>query len=326
MVKVVYKHVDKRGSFIAFWREDGGEFKIFQSDFTSDGVKVFMVNEWTDSDEYRKYKEVNQNIFDDDINAAVYFMEKDNYFSTESPIDKNAVVKSSIEPGVYYPRIWRGSYVYSSSYDPIPPAEYGKNFTQSTVAADSLLEYLSEIFRYIEPSIENFSAYGHKIRELIILSCTEIESMWRAVLRENSTKYNESYRFTTNDYVLLKRPLRLNEWSLSMCDYPELGEFSPFSDWSKTNPTKSLWWYDAYNAVKHDREEEFRRATLENLINAMAALHILTIAQWGPRVYGVFQQGKSPFALRSIPSFVDEIYLPNFDCDERFHPVKYFNQ
>ena len=43
----------------------------------------------------------------------------------------------------------------------------------------------------------------------------------------------------------------------------DMGELAPFALWEEARPTGSLAWYDAYNAVKHDRERNFSRATLE---------------------------------------------------------------
>jgi hypothetical protein len=41
-----------------------------------------------------------------------------------------------------------------------------------------------------------------------------------------------------------------------------------------------MWWYSAYNATKHDRHNEFVRANLENLLNAVSGLVALLSAQF----------------------------------------------
>jgi len=64
-----------------------------------------------------------------------------------------------------------------------------------------LLERLGDILLYIEPSPKSLQSYSHKIRELLILTCTAIESVWQSYLRLAG---NPPDRPTTNDYVKLK--------------------------------------------------------------------------------------------------------------------------
>jgi hypothetical protein len=115
---------------------------------------------------------------------------------------------------------------------------YGYRYTQSAVAAASLFDQLVEIFRHVEPSTSNYLTYGHKIRELLLLACTEIESEWRAVLEENTRKESWRQRYSTTDYVRVGEPLHLGDYSVDLTDYGHLGSFAPFDKWSDVAPTK----------------------------------------------------------------------------------------
>jgi hypothetical protein len=75
--------------------------------------------------------------------------------------------------------------------------------------------------------------------------------------------------------------MRLDEWELSLISYPDYPPIRPFSGWSSSAATKSLDWYDAYNAVKHDREANLRRATFGNVLKAAAASIAMGAAQFG---------------------------------------------
>jgi hypothetical protein len=103
----------------------------------------------------------------------------------------------------------------------------------------------------------NFEAYGHEIRNLLILAATEVEAHWKGVLRANSQRAD-----TTADYVKLLPAMKLNEYAVKLPFYPWLDAVKPFKGWSNSKTTQSLAWYDAYNAVKHDRETEFEKGTL----------------------------------------------------------------
>lgn len=143
-----------------------------------------------------------------------------------------------------------------------------------------LVEQLSRLLRVVFPENHNLDVYGYEIRNLIILACTEVEAQWRGVLRMNH--YNGSQgRFSTNDYVKLLAPLKLTEYQVSLPLYPQIPLISPFVGWDQQKPTQSLSWYEAYNAVKHDRENEFPQAKLRYAIDAVVACAVMLQAQYG---------------------------------------------
>ena len=173
------------------------------------------------------------------------------------------------------------------------------------IQEEILIETLESIFRNIHPHENNFDVFGHQIRNLIILATTEIESSLTAILQANSIAPLSQY-FTTRDYVRLKKVLRLAEFEVSLSHYPWLRSFSPFRDWSDAQPTKSLKWYDAYNKIKHDRETKFQEAKLLHAVNAIIAVHILLVSQFGN--WGAY----SPyFKFSREPRWSrEELYIP----------------
>ena len=143
-----------------------------------------------------------------------------------------------------------------------------------------LIEMLEVVFMSVHPHENNFEVYGHQIRNLLILATTEVESSFTAILQANGIcPINHSY--TTNDYVCLNNILKLTEYEVALTHYPWLQNFSPFNNWDATKPTKSLSWYNSYNKIKHNREAEFQEAKLLHSINAIIAVHLLLIAQFG---------------------------------------------
>lgn len=133
----------------------------------------------------------------------------------------------------------------------------------------------------------------------------------RGVISANTPGFAASTVLKTSNYVKLLPLLRLNEWSVALDGYVDYKLISPFADWSASMPTKSLSWYNAYNEVKHDREGNFEKATLEHLIDAMAAIHIIQAAQWGPSIYSEpLQKEFSPFRLGHLPApDITQLYI-----------------
>ena len=200
--------------------------------------------------------------------------------------DEKAFVihRMALPPGAYYPRIARPNDQHaleapgycnelrSNSYEMI----------SSLSQLRSLVAMLDDVFQTVHPTMANLDCFGSGIRNLILLACTECEAQWRAVLKANDyTARGKSGRLTTEDYVKLLPAMRLDEYRVSFSHYPWLQTIAPFEGWDPSRPTRSLDWYDGYNAVKHDREVAFAHASLRNAIKSVAATWVMIAAQFG---------------------------------------------
>lgn len=137
-----------------------------------------------------------------------------------------------------------------------------------------LIQKLQDILLYVEPSSEGLKTYSHKIRELLILSCTELESSFKA--------YKFGKNMGMNDYIKILDFVDLSKHKLSLVGYANPYKCCPFKNWDKKEPTKSLKWYDAYNQVKHNKSDSFHLANLENCIDAIAANIVLFAIRYSP--------------------------------------------
>ena len=48
---------------------------------------------------------------------------------------------------------------------------------------------------------------------------------------------------------------------------------TPYEEWNQCNPRLS--WWKSYNDVKHNRQENITKASLENVVTALAALYLI---------------------------------------------------
>jgi hypothetical protein len=194
---------------------------------------------------------------------------EDHYRQTDNAVQ---IEQCELIVGQHYPRIYR-----PPSRGRIEGLESAHG--NSAQAVRTLLAALQEVLRVIEPHASNDGAYGHELRQLLILGCNEVESSFRAVLKANG--YSNPGRWSTNDYVKLLPLMRLNEWAVRLPRYPDYPPMKPFAGWSAANPTQSLPWYEAYNGVKHDREQSFHSATFGHALHALAGAVVLVYAQFG---------------------------------------------
>lgn len=188
MIKI-YKVFSREEKFAAFCQLSAENFSFFLPDnFFEDKYFTVSVSDWQSiRSSFREKDKMLFDSFDEIINAGCHFLAmRDFHF------DREKVEISTLAPGAFFPRIWRGFKDPGiGSYRVIDPrAVYGHKYVQFITAAASLFEYLIEIFKNLEPAIDNLKGYGHKIRECLILACTEIETSWRAILEENTNKEN----------------------------------------------------------------------------------------------------------------------------------------
>jgi len=221
--------------------------------------------------------------------------------------------KLRFTPGEYYPRMARPSTTK-------PNASPGCTPDKSDVIRDArgtsagqlhaLIGQLEQICRVIHPTPKNDEAFGHEIRNILILACTEVEAQWKGILKANGVTKEFT---TTNDYIKLANPMKLDEYKVDLTYYPWLPPIAPFEGWKPGGfPTKDLRWYHAYNQVKHDREANFEQATLGHALYAITGCFVMLCAQYG---WDFALRGdealRAFFHLTGAPAWPpSEIYVP----------------
>lgn len=196
----------------------------------------------------------------------------------------------------------------------IDDQEYYNRLNQLEILIDDLYS----VFKVVAPHPDNWDVYGHEIRNIIILACSEVDSMMKNILEKNMMTKKGLF-FNTNDYIQLLNPLRLVEYTLSFNRYALLGNFSPFLKWDIKEPTKSLDWYTAYNQIKHDRENNFASANLKMAINSIMAYAVLLIAQYGYRNYLWNEKLAKVICIKQEPSWdIRDVYVPRREFDNQY--------
>jgi hypothetical protein len=186
---------------------------------------------------------------------------------------------SPLKPGEYYPRMARPFALEQlEKTGSCPGAEqFSNELAVMRGQLVSLMQRLDAICQVVHPDISTFDSYGHEIRNLLLLACTEVEASWRGVLGANGI----SGKLNTNDYVKLQAAMRLGEYGVGLPYYPWLKPFYPFKRWRAAVPTGSLPWYQNYQLVKHDRQFHFDKATLLSAFQSVCACAVMMWAQFG---------------------------------------------
>ena len=134
-----------------------------------------------------------------------------------------------------------------------------------------------ELFDYIEPADVNSGVYSHRIQQLLMRTCVEVEANLTAILIENGYKQKENLNM--RDYKKIDKTHHLSSYEVRLPGWRGSKNVrTPFVGW-KIEPG-SLSWYEAYNKSKHDRHKSFHLATFEALIDAIVGLVVLISAQF----------------------------------------------
>jgi len=172
----------------------------------------------------------------------------------------------------------------------IQDRQYANNAEHYVRALTLIQNDLLSIFEFLEPSDECRPAYSYRIHALFMRTCIEVEANFKAILEENiftppSRPLNmKDYRKVDASHHLSSYEAMLPIWNGT----PPI--FKPFGAWRPVrglpNPSGlSLPWYQAYNASKHDRHDEFKKANLENLVMAVAGLLVLVTSQFSNQAF-----------------------------------------
>lgn len=230
------------------------------------------------------------------------------YFGAKNVQLLNTNIGESIEG------IWRpGLYYYEDTYQALKTSEAERRLSEQALRV--LLEKLDDLFLYIEPDFVSFDTYSHKIRELLILACTEVENFWMHYMTLSGTN-PVGRAYTTQDYVKLKDKLFLKEYQCTLRSYTAIPPIQPFVNWSSTSPTSSLVWYDAYNKTKHNRASYFSNATFFNALSAVIANVVLYIVRFSP--YPLLEENGT---FNSLINQHFKFELVNVDVKQFYVPI-----
>lgn len=220
--------------------------------------------------------------------------------------DNFTVQPMNIPPGCYFPRIARPHHQHPGDF-PTPfyaDLEFAHEEADANLQIGMLANRLRRCFEVVAPVQANFHVFGGEFRNILLLAATEVEAQWKGILKANA--YNSarpSARWSTNDYIKTEAACRLADFAVEFPEYPWIEPVAPFRGWTAAAPTTSLPWYEAYNSVKHDREQHGGRATLICALEAVAAVVVVAVAQFGISFVRRGARWKDLFQMHTYPQW-----------------------
>lgn len=89
---------------------------------------------------------------------------------------------------------------------------------------------------------------------------------------------------------------------------------APFAGWNTAMPAQSLYWWMAFDHIKHNRIGNFSEANQENVLNMLAALFLLEVKMFTKATKDDPANGLADVDIPSEDSKVFSLPLWNFRC------------
>lgn len=135
---------------------------------------------------------------------------------------------------------------------------------------------LIHMFDYVEFDPANYSTYSTEFMRLLLSIGSEFDNALRAIYG-----FQDAERSNISDYAAAVLSRYPNITSQKACVKDRSIALQPFAGWTTDRPSQSLVFWQAYNDVKHDRIKNFQKSSLENVANALAALFIIEMYEYG---------------------------------------------
>jgi hypothetical protein len=126
--------------------------------------------------------------------------------------------------------------------------------------------------RYVEFDSRNYDCFSIEIARILASASGEVDVVAKQLCRAADP------HSTAADMIDYRRELMRAYPGIPdlRVKVPRFGlELKPWEQWKRHNGVP-LWW-TAYNKIKHDRNGQYRRATLKNALNAAAGLFVMVL-------------------------------------------------
>jgi hypothetical protein len=221
------------------------------------------------------------------------------------------IIEKELLVGKYFPSIARPLYSVGGTSELLNPGWDNEiaSIKNTWRELEMLVQDLERCFNVNSPFVNNWNAYGTGYERIIYVACIGVEGLFRKILEDNKLT-SPSRDPNMKQFAKLNSHLHLDQYALTLLNYPWLPTISPFEGWNIDKPSKSLHWYKSYNDLKHNKRKSEHAASMTNAIYAIAAYYIVSYAVFGGKLFPGYLSDKYYFEFFARPSWdVTEYYF-----------------
>lgn len=143
----------------------------------------------------------------------------------------------------------------------------------------SVEKMLEDTRKYVAVSEENKDTYSDEFAKIILLSCSEIDSILKLICKLRNIQ-KEDNQYNMKVYIgVLNEIENIKEIAYSRypttCINEELLIVRPFKTMDINKKYGGMDWWEAYQSLKHNRLENALKGNLNNAVTAVAAQYII---------------------------------------------------
>ncbi len=143
----------------------------------------------------------------------------------------------------------------------------------------SIEKMMKNTSQYVCPSKFNKNTYSDEFMKIILLSCSEIDSILKLICKENNVVLNDrEYNMSVYAKVLVNQGDIKKQAFSPKCATSSMNDFFiclPFETLDGNKKYAGLKWWEDYQKLKHNRLENAEAGNLENAVCAITAHYIL---------------------------------------------------
>ena len=143
----------------------------------------------------------------------------------------------------------------------------------------SIEKMMKNTSQYVCPSKFNKNTYSDEFMKIILLSCSEIDSILKLICKENNVVLNDrEYNMSVYAKVLENQDNIKKQAFSPKCATSSMNDFFiclPFETLDGNKKCAGLKWWEDYQKLKHNRLENAGAGNLENAVCAITAHYIL---------------------------------------------------
>ena len=132
--------------------------------------------------------------------------------------------------------------------------------------------------RYVELNEANYKTFSIEYVKQYQTICSELDTLFKELclfyIGEESYKKEKRWNIEKYAGIILNNYPKVKEAQVVVKTYKGI-KLRPYKEWTTAPKYQSPKWWTEYNSVKHERNENFLYANLENVINSLAALYVL---------------------------------------------------
>jgi hypothetical protein len=136
---------------------------------------------------------------------------------------------------------------------------------------------LNRMARFIEFTEDNFCVYSIELVRLYLSTCAEVDTILKKLCIQTDGHWSNPSKPNIGHYrESICRTHRL--FKSVTCEIPTYGlKFVPWINFGIGKNGEAPVWWQPHNDVKHNRDENYSKANLENVLNAAAGLLIANL-------------------------------------------------